>query len=211
MDSRFSLSLKQILILIAVVVVLSAAFAVGVFALGMRSALGLVQQGEALATEKGTLASSQGGPTNQGGPVSPLGTLPRAMTATPRIKTPRPYVLNESDALKLAQDQAANANLGAPITVQAVSFITGTATLTGQIDYMGYKGQVEISGEPYASGQRLHFKVTGVMLEGQALSADFYPSIEAEVDKLFEQIFTGYDILSVQVEVGKMTLIVLSW
>lgn len=200
METRFSLTSKQIVLLLAAAALLCAGLSAGVFVLGMWAGTHQVQQLEGAAPVVGASSTP-----------APLGTLPRAMTATPRPKQPEDKVFSEADALKLAQEQAVNADLEYPLEVQAVSFTDGKAMLSGQITYMGYQGQVEISGAPYAADQRLRFQVTSATIAGQALPEDFFAGLEAEINQLFEQVFWGYDIQAVTVTPGQMALRVVRW
>jgi hypothetical protein len=204
MDVRVAFGLKQVIFLLFLAVLLVAGLGLGAFLLGQQNALRLVNR-----TAQPPVASAQAQIVVTDPAVQP--TLPRAMTATPRPTATQEIVITDAQATELAQQQASQANLGIPIQIGSVFFTPGKANLTGTVDYLGYSGDFLITGTPYVDAGRLRVKVDSFTIGGQSLPGVVYADLEKEINGLFDQIFTGYEIQSISVEAGQMRLTVIPW
>ncbi len=137
--------------------------------------------------------------------------LPRAMTATPQPKTPEQMVFTDSSATQLLKEQIAQSQSEVPILVDSVVFAPEQVTMSGDIDYMGVQGRVQLSGKPIVAENRLRVQLTSLRLDGEDLPDLLYPSVEAEINAYFDEVLQGYDVLGVTLAQGQMTVTLLPW
>jgi hypothetical protein len=199
MEPRFSFTLRQVLLIAVVIVILTAALTLVIFYLGQQNALRLAEQ-SGLSTRDASATGTAAVPT-----------LPRAMTATPKEHTPETYSLTDSQATALLQEQIAQSGQGAVLQVDAVSFTPQQIEVVGQIDYMEYQGELHMTCKPVALDNRLRLQITRVTVDGQDLPEMLFPVLEEQINPLFDQILSGYDIQAVELEQGQIKMTVLPW
>ena len=187
METRFSLTLKQLALIVILVFVLAAGFSLVVFYLGQRSVVG-------------TAARDSATPS--------MPPLPKAMTATPAALAAQNLTFTEGDILLLLEDQAGSS---APLALGEVEISSEAVTLDGAVDYADYQGHLHVSGQPYPEGGKLQFRIASMVLDGQTVPQVLYPTIEAQINTLFEQLLDGYDVTAVSLEAGQITLTVVPW
>ncbi|MBN2550185.1 MAG: hypothetical protein JXB15_13565 [Anaerolineales bacterium] len=192
METRLSLTLRQVLWIILVVILLAVGFTLAIFFLGQRSGFNL-----ALSATPSLV------------PTATMPALPKAMTATPKPLPVEQITLTDDSATQFLQDQLAQAGSEAPIQVQRVSFTAENVSLSGSLDYLEYQGMLNITGLPVVTGKKLHFQLIEVTLDGAVLPEVLYPTVEQQIDSLFEQLLTGYELQKIELGPGWMTLTVL--
>lgn len=192
MDTRLSVTFKQMLWIILMVILLAIGLTLAVFYLGQQSGLNLAQSTTPSFT-----------------PTATMPPLPKAMTATPKPLPVEQLSLTDDSATQFLQDQLAQAGSEAPIQVQRVSFSTENVMLSGNLDYLDYQGMLSITGLPVVTGKKLHFQLIEVTLDGASLPEVLYPTVEQQIDSLFEQMLTGYELQKIELGPGWMILTVL--
>jgi hypothetical protein len=198
MENRLSVTFKQIAMLILLVVFITAAFTLAIFLLGQQNGMKLVG--------KNTSTARPSSPTLPG---TATPTLPKAMTATPAASPAELYVLTDDSATKILQEQAVQAGADAPLTVQSVTFTQEQVSLTGELNAMGYQGTLNISGVPRVESKKLRFQLTEVTLDGKGLPSALFPTIEEQINALFDQLLADVDVQGVKLGEGEMSLTVL--
>jgi hypothetical protein len=209
MKRRVSLSLAQALTCLVILVLAGG----GIMALSFWSGLraGRMQgRSEATARTSGTQL-----------PETPLlavltsppavGTLPRGMTATPREKQPQSLTFTDETAAQEMQKGIAAAGSETQFEIVSLAIHQEGITLQGRIDGLGYHGPVEMVGSPVVTNGKLHFHLERVSVSGQGLPAFMYPSLEGQIDAYFARWLYGYEVQSVELEEGKLTVVVVPW
>jgi hypothetical protein len=189
MDKHFSLSLKQIILMISVTALLAAAIGVLIFYLGQRSSI---------------MNNGKNEPT----PSASMPPLPKAMTATPRPEQGEMLIFTE-DMLTEAAQSVSDQDL--PISIDAIQITPSLVTTNGKIDYMNYQGTVSIAGQPYVQDRRLRVRIISLTLADQPLPALIYPTIEEQINLAFDQILMGYYVDDVTLDDGTMIVSVVPW
>jgi hypothetical protein len=193
MDTRFSLSLKQIILLILITVVIVVFLTVVVFLAGQRNALGLFAQ-----------AST---PTQTATPTMPP--LPKAMTATPASeRLSETYILTEEQINTMVAQGAAG---GSPVIIRDVQIASSGLQVYGEINYNDYAGALVVSGAPYVQNRRLNFRLDSVTVDGVALPQILYPTVEEQINLFFSELLSGYDVESVVTQDGQIVAVVTPW
>jgi hypothetical protein len=192
MEKRFSFSLAQFILLLLLTVVIVVGLTIVVFIAGQRNALGLFA---VRATPTPTSTAT-------------MPPLPKAMTATPVPGLSQTYILTEEQINAILVDLPAQ---GSPVVPREVRITPEQMLVTGDIDYSGFRGVLEISGAPYVQDRRLRFRLDRVTLDGQTLPALLYPTVEEQINLFFEDLLGGYDVESVQLEEGRIVATVVPW
>lgn len=192
MNTRFSLTLKQLFILILGAALLAVVLTVVIFFLGQQYGLNLARGLDGF------------GPTAT--PTMPP--LPQAMTATPRPRETEVYVLTEAELNRAAQEQS---TVVTPLIVEGVDIQATQMQVRGTIDYLGYQGQIDLYGAPYVENGGLKFRLSSITLDGQTLPPAIYPIVEEQIDMMFSQLMTGYDVTSVELAEDQITVAVIPW
>ena len=203
METRFSLTIKQAMAILLGVALCAAIFTLVVFYLGQQSALRLPKGDQAELTAQ----AGRGAETAIAVPP----TLPQAMTATARPKTTEVYIFTDSSATQLLQEQVSQVGSETGYSIKSVSFTPEQIKLSGEIDTMGFHGSLEITGKPVVVEKRLRFQILEVTVSGQNLPKPLLPTIEAEINKFFDQTLVGYDVEGVKLEAGQMTVTLSPW
>ncbi len=192
MEDRFSFSLTQLILLLLVTAVIVVGLTIVVFLAGQRNALSLF-------TERATPTPTY---------TATMPPLPKAMTATPAPRLSQTYILTEEQINAMLVELPTE---GSPVVPRDVRISSERILLTGDINYSGYQGALEISGAPYVQGRRLRIQLDSVMLDGQALPAFLYPTVEEQINLFFEELLSGYDVESVELEEGQIMATVVPW
>lgn len=198
MDSRLSLTLKQLIAIVFVTAVLAGGFVLVSYYLGQKSGA-LLSRGGGEAEDNSQLAS----------PTQTMPPLPRAMTATPVISESQSIVLGDDEVTESAREFMANSD--SLMRVAEVSFSESGIRLNGEIDAMGYQGPLDIEGVPYVEDRQIRFRVTGMQLDGEVLPQFMYPLVEAEMNAVFDELTFGYDVQTVEVKQGEMLITLQAW
>lgn len=214
MKTHFSLTMRQILLAVLLLILGTAAFTLLVFYLGQQNGLRLSNPGPLeAATAKASPASSPAATTGAVITFDPAA-LPRAMTATPKAGAPEQKVLTDAQATLLVQEHIAQSGSQAPVKIDSVAFTPEQVNMSGEINSevaLGLAGSVELSGTVAVEEKRLRFHLTGLRLDEEQMPEMLYTSIEAQVNNFFDQTFMGYDVLEVQLAAGQMTVTLLPW
>jgi hypothetical protein len=190
MDTRFSISAKQLILILLLAVLVTAGLTTLIFYIGQQSGLRLA----------GGIGQSTTTPT--------MPPLPKAMTATPREKQAETFFITEGmidDVLAQESDPSA------PVTVEQVEISDQQVQVDGQINYMGYQGALAVSGTPYVADHKMRVDISAITLDGQTLPALLYPTVEQEVNRLFDELMVGYDVQAVELADGQIVVIVVPW
>jgi hypothetical protein len=150
-------------------------------------------------------------PQSRANPDQSGNILPRAMTATPKPKVERAMIITNEDLLLVLNRQAESAGTEVDIQVQSVEIKQSGLTLHGSIDGLGFRGPVEITGSPAASGGSLIFILKNISIGGSELPQILYPTIEEEVNRYFEEWMWGYEVRKLELGEGTLTVSVLDW
>lgn len=192
METRFSFSLKQLIVLILLTVLIAAGLTIVIFYIGQQSAFGLF--------------ALRGTATPAFTPTMPP--LPKAMTATPDQGLSQAYVLTE-DQINSVVGQYSNTT--SVLRVDEVNITPDSVQLMGEIHYNDDQGDLIVSGIPYVQDRRLRFQLVDVALNGQSLPELIYPTVEEQINMLFEEMLRGYDIESVELGQGRIIVMVAPW
>lgn len=174
------------------------------FMLGQRSGMQIAGGKQELALAAGTSEVDSQSPAAM--PV-----LPKAMTATPESKQLEQWSINNEQATLLAQEQNSTANPGMPVLVKQIEFLPSEIRITGEIDYAGYAGNLEILGYPMIEARQLNFRVVRLSLNGQVLPQIVSPAVESQVNSFFSQLLSGYDVINIEMDEGILSADLLPW
>ncbi|MEW5871129.1 MAG: hypothetical protein AB1894_17775 [Chloroflexota bacterium] len=213
MKTPFSLTMRQILLAVLLLILGTAAFTLLVFILGQQNGLRLSSTGPAEASPPERTAPALASPTRAVVTFDPAA-LPRAMTATPKTRAPEQKVFTDATATQLVQEHLAQSGNQAPVQIDRLAFTPEQVNMSGEINSeyaLGLAGSVELSGTVAVEENRLRFHLTRLSLDEEQMPELLYASIEAEVNSFFDQTFTGYDVLEVQLAAGEMTVTLLPW
>jgi hypothetical protein len=192
METRFSFSLKQLVLLVLLTVFVAVGLTMIVFLVGQQSVFGLFAlRGTATPTFTPTMPP-----------------LPKAMTATPVQSLSQTYVLTEEQINGVV---AQYSDATSVLTVDEVKITPEYVQMIGDINYNDYQGNLIVSGMPSVLDRRLRFQLVDVTLNGQSMPQILYPTIEEQIDLLFEEILRGYDIDSVELGQGRIIVMVVPW
>ncbi len=146
-------------------------------------------------------------------PESPgaMPALPKAMTATPASKTIEKWSINNEQATRLAQEQNSASESGSPLLVKQIEFSPSEIRITGEINYAGYQGDLEVLGYPVIEAHTLNFRVLRLFLNGQVLPQMVSPAVESQVNSFFSQALVGYDVLDIEMGDGILSADLLPW
>ena len=200
--SRISVSLAQLFIVILLLILMSVGISTLVFQWGLQTGLDLDTQ--ETSPESGIAFVSAT-------PDQALATLPRAMTATPRKKIEEMLTYTNESIAQMLRQRDQTARLPELTQVQEVSITQQGLTLDGTIDGLGFNGPIELIGTPVASGGKLLFQLETVSVDGQVLPQFLYPSLETEINRYFEEWLWGYEVQTIDLSEGQLTLVVISW
>ncbi len=204
MEPFLQISFRKILLAAIVLPLLVSALTITAFVLGQKSGLELATVNKVvLETERIAETEKQDMET---GPA-----LPRAMTATPENKVVEEWLLNNEQATEFAQGLSGSTTTGTPFRLDRVEFLSSLVQLSGQLNYGGYSGALEISGFPMIEGQELHLVVSQLIFDGQDLPQSLFPVVESQVDQFFYEMLAGYDVIDVELGDGVLSLHVLPW
>lgn len=192
MGKRISLSLKQLVVLVLLIVITAVGLTLVVFLVGQRSALSLL--------------NLAGTPTLTSSPTMPP--LPKAMTATPSTPEGQVLIITEDEINSIVSGVSGAGN---PLVVREVRITSQQVQMSGEISYSGYQGNLEIVGTPYVQNHRLGFQLASVAFDGQRLPEFLYPTVEEQINLFFDQLSSGYDIESVELQDGRIVLMVVPW
>jgi hypothetical protein len=192
METRFSLSLKQLALLVLLTVFVAVGLTVLVFLAGQGNGFNLFA---IASTSTPTLT-----------PTMPP--LPKAMTATPAPRLSQMYVLTEEQVNAMVGEYTQDA---APMAIHTIRIRAGGVQVIGDIDYGGYQGVLDISGAPFVQNLRMRFRLDQVTLDGQSLPAFLYPTIEEQINLFFDQLLSGYDIETVELQDGQIQIMFVPW
>lgn len=137
--------------------------------------------------------------------------LPKAMTATPMHKPLEQWSINNEQATRLAQEQTEASTSGVPLLVNQIEFTESEMRITGEINYAGYMGDLEIVGYPVIEANQLNFHVMRSFLNGQVLPQIISPTVESQINGFFSQLFAGYDVIQVEMGDGVLLADLLPW
>ena len=192
MGKRISISITQLVVLVLLSVLIAVCLTILVFLAGQRSALGLL--------------GPTGTPTVTSSPTMPP--LPKAMTATSPGFVTETLVLTEEEINSIV---ASYSNAGYPVTLQDVQITTQQVQVNGALNYENYQGDLEVSGVPYVQNRQLRIQLDDIALDGQSLPQFLYPTVEDQIDIFFEELTSGYFIQSVELQDGRMVMMVVPW
>jgi len=197
METPLPLTLTQLLIVIIIAILIAAGIAVLIFSLGLGS--GFILAGAGRTPQTGAFALT---------PTMPP--LPKAVTATPKDVDDKTQTFTFTEEM-LNEMLSGQSSSEIPIVVDDVTITEETVTLSGAIDYGGIRGNIQVTAIPYVSNQRVRFDLVSINLEGQPLPELIYPTVEEQVNLFFDQLLTGYDVQSLVLEDGQMTVTVVAW
>lgn len=173
----------------------------------------MLGQQSGMKMANGNLTNPQLAETSELEPQSPVAmpALPKAMTATPASKTIEKWSINNEQATRLAQEQNPASESGAPLVVKQIEFSPSEIRITGEIDYAGYLGDLEVLGYPVIEAHVLNFRVLRLFLNGQVLPQIVSPAVESQVNSFFSQALVGYDVLDIEMGDGILSADLLPW
>jgi hypothetical protein len=137
-------------------------------------------------------------------PQTPSLTQPPSLTRPPSDDGSQSLTLTEGDIYDLI-DQAGGE---APVSVNHVEITPGGVALAGYADLSGIAGNFELYGVPYVESGYLRIRITSLSLNGAAIPAIFFPTIEEQINLLFGQAFGEYWIEEVILGEGELTFVV---
>jgi hypothetical protein len=121
------------------------------------------------------------------------------------------WLLNNEQATQFAKEFSGSTTTDLPFRVDRVEFDPTLVRLSGQLNYTGYSGGLEISGFPMIEGQKLHLVVSQLIFDGQDLPQSLFPVVETQVDQFFNELLGGYDVIDLELGEGVLSLHVLPW
>lgn len=204
MESCLQISFRKILLAAIVLPLLVSVLTITAFILGQKSGLELATADMVVPeTERKTETGKQD--------MEKGSALPRAMTATPKSRVVEEWLLNNEQATQFAKELSGPTTRDLPFRVDRVEFDPTTVRLSGQLNYAGYSGGLEISGFPMIEGQKLHLVVSQLIFDGQDLPQSLFPVVETQVDQFFTELLGGYDVIDLELGDGELSLHILPW
>lgn len=173
----------------------------------------MLGQQSGMKTANGNFTNPQLAETSELETQSPVAmpALPKAMTATPASKPIEKWSINNEQATRLAQEQNPASESRGPLVVKQIEFSPSEIRITGEIDYAGYLGDLEVLGYPVIEAHVLNFRVLRLFLNGQVLPQIVSPAVESQVNSFFSQALVGYDVLNIEMGDGILSADLLPW
>lgn len=204
MEPLLQISFRKILLAAIGLTLLVSALTITAFMLGQKSGLEIAAANMVVPeTEQKTETEKQ--------ELEKVSALPRAMTATPKSRVVEEWLLNNEQATQFAKEFSGSTTTDLPFRVDRVEFDPTLVRLSGQLNYTGYSGGLEISGFPMIEGQKLHLVVSQLIFDGQDLPQSLFPVVETQVDQFFNELLAGYDVIDLELGEGVLSLHVLPW
>lgn len=202
MNSHISLTPKQLFSGILLVVFATAAVCALFLLIGMR----LVSDWDKAHDQSASLVTDKSAEL-----VSRSTNLPRAMTATPRARQVEMLSFTNETLSSQLQHELVQSNSPLGLQVERVEIDGQQIRLAGSLEGSEINGAIEMSGLPEVLDGRLVLRLGEVWLNGQALPAGLFPSLENEINQVLEQWFWGMDILRVDLFAGRLDLSIMKW
>jgi hypothetical protein len=191
MDTRLSLSVRQLLILFLITVLVVLVLTILVFLIGQRSAIDLI---------------AQTSPTQIYTPTMPP--LPKAVTATPAVRSSERYIITEGQINQMVGETS---DIGSPVDIQSVRISNGHVSMQGEINYESYQGDLVVSGVPRLIDSQIKFTLDEVTVDDVLVPRFLYPVVEEQINLYFQGLLSGYDIESIEVQEGQIVAVVTPW
>ena len=191
MDTRLSLSVRQLLVLFLITVLVVLVLTILIFLVGQRSAIDLI---------------AKSSPTQTYTPTMPP--LPKAVTATPAVRSSERYIITEE---QINQMVAETSDPGSPVDIQSVRISSGYVSMEGEINYESYQGDLVVSGIPLLTDSQVKFTLDEITVDGVLVPRFLYPVVEEQINLYFEGLLRGYNIESIEVQEGQIVAVVIPW
>ncbi len=204
MDASARLSFGKIITAVIILVISVSLLTLLAFILGQRSGIEIASKDQTSSHNSKTTATDDQEP-------AAMPALPKAMTATPASKQLEKWTITDDQATQLALEQNNTSDSELPVLINQIEFAPSEIRITGEINYAGYAGNLDVLGYPVIEARQLNFRVTDLFLNDQVLPQLAYPVVEMQVNDFFSHLLAGYDVINVNTEKGVISADLLPW